>query len=177
MEYQMIIMLGRKIAHMINLRRIEPHEVPVAKELIYRVAHQVFRDTRPLQESIAFYESKGTLEDMDDIQQTYFENDGTFLVMTDNDGIIGTGAIRRLDDTTCELKRVWLLFDYHGKRLGYRIIQELLAFAREKGYQRIRLETDREDQSRAYELYKRLGFYEIPRYSDNVNDAAMEMVL
>jgi putative acetyltransferase len=97
--------------------------------------------------------------------------------MTDDDQIIGTGAVRRLDNTTCELKRVWLLFDYHGKGLGYRIIQELLAFAREKGYQRIRLETDREDQSRAYELYKRLGFYEIPRYSDNVNDAAMEMVL
>jgi putative acetyltransferase len=177
MEYQMIIMLGRKITQMINLRRIEPHEIPFAKELIYRVAHQVFRDTRPLAESIMFYESKGTLEDMDDIQQTYFEKDGTFLVMTANDQIIGTGAVRRLDDTTCELKRVWLLFDYHGKGLGYRIIQELLAFAREKRYQRIRLETDREDQSRAYELYKRLGFYEIPRYSDNVNDAAMEMVL
>jgi ribosomal protein S18 acetylase RimI-like enzyme len=61
--------------------------------------------------------------------------------------------------------------------LGYRIIQELLAFAREKGYQRIRLETDRRDQSRAYELYKRLGFYEVPRYSDNEEDAAMEMIL
>ncbi len=43
---------------MINIRRIEPHEVPFAKELIYRVAHQVFQDTRPLEEAIAFYESQ-----------------------------------------------------------------------------------------------------------------------
>ncbi len=50
---------------------------------------------------------------------------------------------------------------------GISMIQELLAFAREKGYQRIRLETDRDNQRRAYNLYKRLGFYEIPRYSDN----------
>ena len=57
------------------------------------------------------------------------------------------------------------------------MIQELLAFAREKGYQRIRLETDRDAQSRAYGLYKRLGFYEIPRYSDNEDDVAMEMTL
>jgi putative acetyltransferase len=162
---------------MINIRCIEPQEVPFAKELIYRVAYQVFQDTRPLEESIAFYESRGTLHDMDDIQQTYFQNNGNFLVMTNDEQIIGTGAIRRLDDTTCELKRVWLLFEYHGKGLGYRMIQELLAFAREKGYQRIRLETDRDNQSRAYELYKRLGFYEIPRYSDHQDEVAMEMIL
>jgi putative acetyltransferase len=95
----------------------------------------------------------------------------------DQDQIIGTGAIRKIDDTVCELKRVWLLFEYHGKGLGYRMIQELLSFARAKGYQRIRLETDRNGQSRAFALYKRLGFYEIPRYSDNEDDVAMEMLL
>jgi ribosomal protein S18 acetylase RimI-like enzyme len=72
---------------------------------------------------------------------------------------------------------VWLLFEYHGKGLGYRIIQELLAFAREKGYQRIRLETDREFQTRAFDLYKRLGFYEIPRYTDHQDETAMELIL
>lgn len=173
----MIIMLVMRIHHEINIRRIEPHEVPLAKELIYHVAHQVFQDTRPLQESIAFYESKGTLDDMDDVQRSYFDRDGLFLVMTDEERMIGTGAIRKLDDTVCELKRVWLLFEYHGQGLGYRMIQELLEFARAKGYQHVRLETDRAGQSRAYELYKRLGFYEIPRYSDNENDVAMEMVL
>jgi putative acetyltransferase len=161
----------------INIRRIEPCEALIAKDLIYRVAHRVFHDTRPLEAAVAFYEARGTLHDMDDIQQTYFENGGTFLVMAEGDRIIGTGAIRRLDETTCELKRVWLLFEFHGKGLGYRMIQELLSFAREKGYRRIRLETDREDQRRAYALYKRLGFYEIPRYSDNEDDVAMELIL
>src|SRR5574338_1041909 len=141
MECQMIIMLVRKNIHMITIRQIEPHEVSIAKDLIYRVAHQVFQDARPLEESVAFYESKGTLSDMDDIQQTYFENEGIFLVMTDEDRIIGTGAVRKIDDGICEMKRVWLLFEYHGRGLGYRMIQELFAFARDKGYQRMRLET------------------------------------
>ena len=162
---------------MIKTRRMETHEIPSAKELIYRVAHQVFRDTRPLKESIAYYEAKGTLNDIDEFQQNYSGSKGIFLVMTDNDQIIGTGAIRHLDATTCELKRVWLLLPYHGRGLGYRIIQELLAFARDKGYQRIRLETDRDMQSRAYKLYMRIGFHEIPRYSDNEDDVAMEMML
>ena len=173
----MIIMPGRIHADMISIRRIEPHEIPFAKELIYRVAHRIFQDSRSLEESMAFYESRGTLDDMDEIQKTYFENDGIFLVMTDSDQMIGTGAIRKFADGICELKRLWLLFEYHGKGLGYRMIQELFAFAREKGYRRIRLETDRGAQSRAYELYKRLGFYEIPRYSDNDDDVAMEMML
>ncbi len=162
---------------MIKISAIAPYEIPHAKELIYRVAHRLFRDTRPLEEAVAYYESKGELHDIDDLMQIYLANKGIFLVMTDEDQIIGTGAIRRLDDTTCELKRVWLLFDYHGKGLGYRMIQELFAFARETGYRRIRLETDREGQRRAYDLYKRLGFYEIPRYSDNADDVAMEMLL
>jgi putative acetyltransferase len=164
-------------SYMIKIRRIEASEVSFAKELIYRVAHKLFRDTRTLEEAIAFYEARHQLYDMDDVQQTYFDNDGIFLVMTDHEQIIGTGAIRKLDETICELKRVWLLFEYHGQGLGYRMIQELLTFARQKGYQRIRLETDRDDQRRAYDLYKRLGFYEIPRYSDNEDDAAMEMLL
>lgn len=135
---------------MITIRHIEPQEVPFAKELIYRVAHQVFQDTRTLEESIAYYESRGQLDDMDDVQQTYFDNKGTFLVMTDEEQIIATGAIRKIDDSICELKRVWLLFEYHGRGLGYRMIHELLTFAREKGYRRVRLETDRDDQRRAY---------------------------
>jgi putative acetyltransferase len=162
---------------MMKIRHIEPDEIAAAKQLIYRVAHEVFQDTRPLEESIAYYEARGQLHDLDELQKTYFDHDGTFLVLTENERIIGTGAIRKIDDQTCELKRLWLLYDYHGQGWGYRMIQELFSFARGKGYRRIRLETDQAAQSRAFELYKRLGFYEIPRYSDNEDDVAMEMVL
>jgi ribosomal protein S18 acetylase RimI-like enzyme len=162
---------------MIKIHRIKPDEVAIAKKLIYRVAHQVFNDTRALEESMAFYEGQSLLQDIDEFQQTYFNDDGIFLVLTDDDQIIGTGAIRKIDGKICELKRVWLLFEYHGKGLGYRMIEELFAFAREKGYQRVRLETDRDAQSRAFDLYKRLGFNEIPRYSDHQDETAMEMIL
>lgn len=162
---------------MITIRPIRPDEAVIAKQLIYRVAHQVFHDTRPLEESIAYYEAQGELHDLDDFQKTYFDKDGIFLVMTDGDQIIGTGAVRKIDHEICELKRLWLLFEYHGQGLGYRIMQELFTFAREKNYQLMRLETDRDYQNRAFDFYKRLGFYEIPRYSHNEEDIAMEIVL
>ena len=162
---------------MIEIRCIKPDEGPAAKRVIYRVAHDIFHDPRSLEESIAYHESRGELKDMDDIQRNYFENGGIFLVMLDENHLIGTGAIRQLEDDICELKRLWLLSQYHGRGLGYRMIQELFSFARENGYRRIWLQTDAVQQSRALEFYRRLGFYEIPRYTDRTDDIAMEMSL
>jgi putative acetyltransferase len=114
---------------------------------------------------------------MDDVQRAYFDNHGIFLVMLEDDELIGTGAVCRINSQICELKRVWLLFEYHGRGLGYRMMQQLLSFARVQGYRKIRLETDRNHQAHAYHFYKRVGFHEIPRYSENEEDAAMEMLL
>src|SRR5689334_9877028 len=162
---------------MIQIRHIEPEEIPFAKRPICQVARQIFQDTRTLDESIAYYESRGLLQDMDEVQQTYFDNDGIFLVLTDDEQIIGTGAIRKIDDEIYELKRLWLRVEYHGQGPGYRMIQELFTFARQKGYRRVWLETDRHAQSRAFELYKRLGFHEIPPYTGHQDETAMEMTL
>ena len=162
---------------MYTTRPIQPDEVPAARLLIYSVAHEIFNDKRPLEESMAYYDSKGVLEDMDDIQRSYFDDDGIFLVTVNGDRIIGTGAIKKWNNEICELKRLWFLKEYRGQGLGYRMTMELLSFARSKGYQRVRLETDPVAQSQAIEFYRRLGFYEIPRYSQNDDEAAMELVL
>lgn len=162
---------------MTNIRPIQLEEVTNARKLIYSVAHEIFNDTRSLEESMAYYDSKGVLEDMDDIHSSYFNDDGTFLVMVDDDQIIGTGAIKKLDEEICELKRLWFLKEYRGKGLGYQMTLELLSFARSKGYKRVRLETDPDAQSHALNFYKRLGFYEIPQYSQHDDEVALELVL
>jgi putative acetyltransferase len=162
---------------MIEIRPIKPDEASAAKRVIYRVAHEIFNDPLPLEDSIVYHESRGELKDMDDIQRNYFENDGIFLIMMDDHQPIGTGAIRKRKNDVCELKRLWLLTSYHGKGLGYRILQELFSFARKKGYKRIWLETDAVHQSRALDFYRRSGFYEIPHYTDRTDDIAMERLL
>ncbi len=163
---------------MIQIRPIQPGEQETAKRLVYRVAHEVFQDAKPLEEAIAEYEARGELGDMDDIQASYFENGGIFLVTTHREEIIGTGAIRRHAETICELKRLWLLPEHHHKGLGYRMIQELLAFARDAGYRRIRLETHPVYQKRAVAFYKQVGFTEIPIPGSNEDeDILMEMDL
>lgn len=162
---------------MIEIRPIQPHEWTAAKRVVYRVAHVIFGGTRPLEEFITYHESIHELKDMDNIQKSYFAKGGIFLGMFLGGEMICTGAIRRLNDDTCELKRLWLLNGYHGQGLGYKMLQELLSIAKQRGYKRIRLETDPVAQSRALNFYKQVGFYEIPGYSDRTDEVAMEMVL
>jgi putative acetyltransferase len=162
---------------MIEIRPIQPNEWMQAKRVVYRVAYVIFTGDRPLEEFIAHHESIHELKDMDDIQKNYFENGGIFLGMFQDGEMICTGAIRRLDQETCELKRLWLLTEFHGQGLGYRMLQELLSIAKERGYKRMRLETDPVAQNRALNFYRQIGFYEIPSYSDQTDEVAMEMFL
>jgi hypothetical protein len=46
-------------------------------------------------------------DDMDQIGDHYTAPAGTLLVLLDDDRVVGTGAIRRIDEFTCELKRMW----------------------------------------------------------------------
>ena len=163
---------------MTEIRPIQPHEIEEAKLVIFKVAYEVFKEEVTLEASIAKYSAMGVLNDMDDVQKNYFDNGGIFLVTVNDDRMIGTGAIRFLEEGVCELKRMWLLTEYHGQGLGYRMIQELFSIARKKGYKRIRLQTDNVVQTQAINFYTKLGFYEIPRYEgDDPEDMAMELTL
>jgi putative acetyltransferase len=162
---------------MMEIRPIREHEVPEAKLVIFTVAYEIFKEAGTLEESIAKYSAQGKLSEMDDVQTNYFDNGGAFLVMVQDGRIIGTGAIRYLEEGVCELKRLWLLTGYHGRGFGLRMMQELFRIARENGYKIMRLETDRIVQARAVEFYKRLGFYEIPRFGDDPDDMGMELIL
>jgi len=162
---------------MFKITPIRPEQVNETKRIIYTVAREIFHDQDPLEETIAYYEARHELGDMDDIQRNYFENGGTFLVMTAGERVIGSGAIRKLETSVCELKRLWFLQEYHGRGLGYQMMQALFAAARSLGYEKIRLETDAARQTQAIAFYKKLGFYEIPRYGNDPDELAMERVI
>ncbi len=115
-------------------------------------------------------------EDMDNISSAYREPSGTFLVLMDDERVVGTGAIRRLDDQTCELKRMWFLPDWRGKGHGARMCEMLFQFAHLAGYKRVRLDTTPVLPA-ANRLYQRLGFYSIARYNDGPGTIFMEKCL
>ena len=159
---------------MITIRPIRADEIPDAKTVILTVAYNIFGFNGSLEDSIRHFEASGELNDMDDVQAHYFDAEGTFLVVLNGEQVIGSGALRKWDGRTAELKRMWLLEAYHGQGIGYLLLSELIDFARKNGYVRIRLQTSPE-QVRALLFYRKVGFYEIPCYNEETGEISMEL--
>ena len=156
------------------IRHMEPADLNAAKGVILSVAAGLFGpDDR------AGFVARwwNEMPDVDDWAQVYGPPRGTFLVALHGDQLIGTGAIRPIDAETAELKRMWLLETYHGQGIGYRLINELFAFARAAGYRRVWLSTDATVQKRAIRFYERLGFQPIPPYNDSDDTLFMGLSL
>lgn len=153
-----------------NALRLE--QVDDAKLVILTVAAGIFAPHDPPQAFINRWWQ--LLTDVDGFAEAYALPDGLFLVATDDGRVIGTGALRRLDEQTAELKRMWLLEAYQGRGIGYGLFQSLVEFGRAAGYQRVRL-TASDRSTRALAFYRRVGFrtIDLPRVDDD--DVSMEL--
>ncbi len=155
---------------MIEITPLRRDQVAEAKKVIYTTAYNIWHDRDTLEETIAIYQAEWPMHDIDDFENKYVANGGAFLVITEEGRVIGTGAVHRLEEEVCEIKRLWLLPEYQGQGLGRRMMDQLLSIAREKGYTKVRLETTPAYQVKAYNFYRHLGFYEIPTYSNHPED-------
>ena len=57
-------------------------------------------------------------DDFRDIDAIYTANQGTFLVATVGEEVVGMGALRRVDCETAEVKRMRVRREYQGTRIG-----------------------------------------------------------
>lgn len=86
-------------------------------------------------------------------------DDITAWEMRDGGTLVGCGALKHLSATHGELKSMHTLDSYRGQGLGAKMLEHIIAEARQRGYQRLSLETGSMDgfiPSR--KLYQRYGF-------------------
>lgn len=96
--------------------------------------------------------------DLKDIESSYFERGGTFLVLEAEDGsIVGAYGLYPMEDQTCELRKMYLQKTYRGKGLGKFLMEDALARARRLGFKKMVLETA-SVLKEAIALYKSYGF-------------------
>ena len=92
---------------------------------------------------------------------------GALLVATVDGEVVGCGAVRRLDDTDAEIKRMYVTPSFRGRGIGRALLAALESEARSLGATRLVLETG-ERLFEAVALYERTGFTIIPPFNEYV---------
>ena len=105
-------------------------------------------------------------KELESIHEQYHAPTGALLLARDGDVFAGCSGIRKLDEQTAELKRMYVKDEYRGYRIGVNLLERSINLAGELGYKFIRLDT-LENMSKAQQLYRSFGFYEIPAYRFN----------
>jgi ribosomal protein S18 acetylase RimI-like enzyme len=87
----------------------------------------------------------------------YGPPNGRAFIAVEGSEALGCGAYRRLDASSCEMKRFFVPVQYQGLGLGRKICRELVASARRDGYVSMKLDTGK-IMREAIGLYRSFGF-------------------
>lgn len=94
--------------------------------------------------------------DLDNIDKHYLQSGGVFYVGIVDGVIIGTSAVKRIDDKKCEIKRIYVRKNFRGRGFGRELFLKALEFARQN-YSIAVLKTDSK-LTDAIGLYLKNGF-------------------
>lgn len=95
----------------------------------------------------------------------YATPDGRLLLALYHNEPAGCVALRKIDTESCEMKRMFVYPEFHGKRIGYALAEAIINEARDIGYSSMKLDTSWR-QVEAQTLYQRFGFKKIGPYYD-----------
>jgi putative acetyltransferase len=100
--------------------------------------------------------------DIDDVENSYFRNGGYFE-LSEVEGIpVGTWGLFPIDDSSCELRKMYLRQSARGRGLGKKMMERALKKARDLGFKRIELETA-SVLKEAIRMYEQYGFKPVRR--------------
>ena len=108
-------------------------------------------------------------DEVRDLRVKYGLPDGRLYLARLDGRPIGCIALRRLDETRCELKRLYVRPEYRQRGFAHQLVERIIADARDIGYSHMLLDT-LPFLKTAIRMYRKFGFYDIPCYNDSPLD-------
>jgi len=110
-------------------------------------------------------------EELRNLPGEYAAPEGCLLLAKYQDQPAGCVALRKLSDSICEGKRLYVRPQFRGLKIGRKLVEAIIAEARRIGYSSIRGDTVPSMQV-AQALYASLGFKELEPYCRNPVEGA-----
>lgn len=104
------------------------------------------------------------------VTSAFNPSDAALFILAHLDGkAVGCGALRPLESTVAEVKRMYVLPEARGKGIARKILSALEHAARQQGYTHTRLQTGLL-QPEAIRLYEATGYQRIPCHGHLAQD-------
>jgi len=115
-------------------------------------------------------------QEIQDLNEKYGLPKGRLYIAYYENQIAGCIALRQLNDTECEMKRLYVKPKFRKHKIGTKLVETIIKDAKEIGYKAMLLDT-LPSLVPAIKLYENTGFHYISAYNDSPAEATIFMKL
>lgn len=133
------------------------------KELFEEYTNMLVESDKNFAEYLKLQNYDSELEHLED---KYGLPKGRLYIARVDGEVAGCIGLRNIDNTSCEMKRLYVSPKFRGNKLGYKLVNQIIEDAKSIGYEYMLLDTLPFLKSAIY-LYKQFGFYEIDQYNNS----------
>jgi len=90
---------------------------------------------------------------------------GRLMIAKDGDKAVGIGCLKTIREGTGEIKRMYVRPGHRGKKIGQKLLRQLIQSAHDIGCSKVLLDSARFMEN-AHALYRSAGFAEVDIYSE-----------
>ena len=139
----------------VSIRTYQPADAEAVRQLFTRGQMDF---AAGLEASVEAYIRRSLAADLADITSHYLGDPGSHFWVADVDGEVkGMVGVQRRDEEEAELRRMSVAADTRRRGIGWKLLETVEAFCREKGYRRISLSTVTQLQP-AIAMYRKFGY-------------------
>jgi len=148
-----------KIIHAIN----EEHLDHVRNLISAFVQWHLNRHVEDTHFTNKYFDPKELEKELASLPGKYSMPEGKLLLAFYNDHPAGCVALKKIDEHSCEMKRMFVYPEFHRKGIGYALAKAIIDEAKKIGYSSMKLDTSIR-QIEAQKLYQAFGFKNIEAY-------------
>ena len=115
-------------------------------------------------------------KELETLPGKYAPPDGAVILAADDGAPAGCVALRKIDNDTCEMKRLFVRESYRGSGIGRELVKRIIRESVTRGYKKMLLDT-LESMKSARKLYEDAGFKVRDPYYHNPLEGAVFMEL